>query len=164
MDKNIIYKLDLKNKEIKKWYLHGIEFIDDCFYILVKDNNRNKNKFITEKISFKSFGNTAFLTSPEAEQALNDYTERKEYTITFKCGHKDTVRLKGTPFKVKARINELEKLICPVCRNKESEKQGCIAIEMPYSEYKKKYYNCDTKVGSYNKENSTIQVYINQNQ
>lgn len=159
---NVVYKIDIKTKSISKYYVCDIKFEEDTWYVIVKDNNRNKYKFNLEKIPFKYFGTMVFPNNQEAKTALESYTNRKEYSLTFKCGHKDKVRLKGPPYKVNAQLQELKNKVCLSCRNKESEKNGCILVEMPYSEYKKKYKDCDTKVGSYNSDSHTIKVYIKQ--
>lgn len=161
---DLIYQTNFKEHKLVKWYICGVKKRKGKTYIVAKSNKRNKNKFITINIAPYQIDREFFAEREDAEYALLNNNKRKEYIIEYKCGHEDTVRLKGTTQDIKNRIKELEQLLCPNCRNKKSIEEGCIPVEMPYSEYKKKYRHCDTKVGSYKDDgkNKTIIVYIKQ--
>lgn len=87
-----------------------------------------------------------------------------KYTITFSCGHTETIELLG---KVKDRERKIEYFkecgLCPHCYQEAMDKKnsnGCEEVEMKYSEYKNHYDDCKTKSGSYNDATKTIIVYV----
>jgi hypothetical protein len=49
---------------------------------------------------------------------------------------------------------------CGVTGEDKPTSEGCIIRRMPYWEYKKKYSDCKTVEGSYNKNDKTIEIYI----
>ncbi len=157
---NLLFKVNYKTKEITKWYICGIKDYKERYYIVAKDNNRNKSKYRTINISLKRFGYDIFSDRKAAEKALEN-GGRIDCEIDFMCGHSLTVSLKRANVEKKAK--ELEKSICPLCKNKESERNGCKLVEMPYKEFKRKYPDNDYKYNSYNPEKKTIKVYISVN-
>ena len=87
-----------------------------------------------------------------------------KYTVTFSCGHADTVELFGKDSERERKIEYFkEQGICPHCYKEalEAKKaEGCDEVEMKYSEYKNNYADCDTKSDSYDKKSKTIIVYV----
>ena len=155
-----IYEVNTRINNINHWYVYGIEKTEkDGWRVLVK-NNKNKYKCNLTEFSFSDFGRTAFTTRQEAEVALEYILTPEQALILFKCGHMEEVTLTGTKESRQRYCNWLKQKVCRNCRNKESEKKGYPLVEMPYSEYKKNYKTCDTKVDSYNKEKGTIEVYV----
>lgn len=158
-----VYIISVKNQNVKSWYVWGIQRFDEDndWTVILKDKN-NKFKFSTKKVKFKSFGITVHTDKYKAEEALKKYSEKKSYIITGICGHKHEVRLAGTPLYVKNRIKHLQGEVCPVCKNKQSERAGLKPVKMAYSTYASQYKSlgCDTKVGSYDSNNHTIEVYL----
>lgn len=157
---DIIYQVDYRDNTTHKWYICGIKRFKNKTYLVAKDNKRNKNKFSTINISLNRIDKEFFVDKKDAEYALKNKNIRKEYTIKFSCGHEDIVRLK--PKDASNQIIELKKHLCPECRNKKSEEEGCVLIPMPYAQYMKYYRHCDTKKGSYKDDGveKTIEVYI----
>lgn len=161
-NENIVYRIDTKNDEVTKWYVYGIENIDNKWYVIVIDKPKNKYEYKLEKIQFNHFGKYAFSNKKEAEKALEENKKYREYYVIYNCSHEGTVRLKGNPYKVQLALEKIQSDICPLCRNKQSEEKGLIPREMPYYQYKKEYSNCDVKVGSYREVNGEkrITVYV----
>lgn len=156
-----IYKISHKNLKINKWFVYGIQILDDKKgWFVIARNNKNKYKFYETKISFDDFGKTVFRTKSDAETALKDFSTPHEYSVIHKCGHSSEVTLYGDPKYRESRIKWLKTQLCPTCKNKESEKQGCTLAKMSYKHYKEKYADCDTKVDSYDSETKTILVYL----
>lgn len=158
-----IYKISVKKQEISHWYVYEIKKDEEKDWIVLAKSNKNKYKFNSIEIPFADFGEKFFVTKPEADNAL-EYASTPELSkIVHKCGHSSEVQLTGTK-KYRERTKYwLKQKVCPVCRNEESEKKGYPLVEIPYGEYKRNFKNCDTKVGSYNKETGTIKVYVPSN-
>lgn len=163
-NENIVYQINIRNNTIKKWYVVGVDKINDIWYVIVVDKPQNKYEFTKEKLAFGSFGKYVFTNKTEAEISLEEFNSYREYTITFSCSHKDTVRLRGPRSQDDKKIEKISKGKCKKCRNKESEEKGLMPVEVPYHIYKKKYSHCDTKVDSLREVNGEkrIVVYLEQ--
>lgn len=87
-----------------------------------------------------------------------------KYYITYSCGHEGCVELFG-PNKDRERKLDwyTHSAVCPDCYKEQRAIEMEIAndpIEMSYRDYKTKYANCKTKLGSYNGKTKTIIVYV----
>ncbi len=161
---NIVYKIDKENEKVTKWYVVGVEKIDNKWYVIVIDKPQSKTKFNKDKIPFNLFGIYAFTDKEEAQEHLKEMNKYEEYCVIYNCSHEGTVRLKGNPYQVQYKLEKIQGDVCPECKNRQCEEEGYLLLEVPYSEYKKKYKDCVTKVGSYKDEHGkkTIEVYIKQ--
>ncbi len=156
-----IYKISHKTQKINKWIVFGFKLLNnEQGWVVIVRNNNNKYKYYEINIPFDSFENNTFLSKPEAEKALKEYSSPHEYLVAYKCGHTEKCVLYGDAKYRENRIKWLKSQLCPRCQNKKSERQGCTLVKMNYKDYKEKYAHCDTKVDSYDAENKTILVYL----
>lgn len=165
---DVVYQVDFINKEVKEWLIYGISKTEynDWFYFAIENiNKENKPTKTLIKISF--FGYNIFETKSKAEEVLNSKDNNQNinvesFFVHHKCGHISVFDFQGTNNEIKQYIEELKNSLCPVCKNKDSEDKGLLLIRMPFYEFKSHHSDCDIKVGSYDSETDTIEVYLEQ--
>lgn len=86
------------------------------------------------------------------------------YTIDMSCGHKEEVQLIGRRADRERKIAWYGECgLCKECRDKAKNAEhskGCVEKTMLYKEYKKHFSDCYAKAGSYNEDDKTIVVYV----
>lgn len=85
-----------------------------------------------------------------------------KYNITFSCGHEEERDMLGKSIDRERKVKYFEEEgLCSKCYNQKKREQlskDHVVIQMPYGEYKERYFLYFT--GEYDEETKNIEVYI----
>ena len=87
-----------------------------------------------------------------------------KYDVHFSCGHTEVKELFGPSLDRQSKITYWERYgVCTQCYYEQRDIEnsiGCDEVEMSYRDYKERFADCKTKMGSYDGKTKTIVVFV----